>query len=160
MAGLGIEIRLDFRGQSPSSRESVVVGVDKIISRRLDDAVKRIQRKWPVDTGLSKRSFKLIRKAALVYELTNPATVGERSRLKGHNTKRPNDKYAGYVRRAGTTTPLRLTLVPQELGKARDAIRQDLERQLPKLLQQSIARASRSTANMRRTASRLGRIRL
>lgn len=167
MAGLGIEIRLDYKDAVPTTRESVVTASDRIIVKRLNDAVKRIQRKWPVVTGLSRRSFKLIRRAALVYELENAATVGERATLppfrkdgKPRKVKNPNDKYAGFVREKGGGRRLTVTIVRPELKKARDAIRQDLERQLPKLLQQSIARASRSTANMRRTAARLGRIRL
>lgn len=159
MAGLGINIRADFRRERIGGRESVKIAVDKIIKTRLGQAVERIQRKWPVDTGLSKRSFKLVRRAELLYELVNDATVGERARLKGTTSRTPNNKYAGYVRRRKGAPLLTQDLVKPQLDKATDQIREDITKQLPALLRQSVVRAT-STANIRRTTSRLGRIRI
>ena len=159
MAGLGINIRADFRRERIGGRESVKIAVDKIIRKRLDQAVVRIQRKWPVDTGLSKRSFKLIRRSELLYELVNDATVGEQARLKGHNSSNPTAKYAGYVRRRKGGPLLTNSLVKPELDKATDQIRKDITERLPALLRSSVVRAT-STANIRRTTSRLGRIRI
>jgi len=159
MAGLGINVRMDFRRERIGSRESVSIAVDKIIRKRLDQAIVRIQRKWPVDTELSKRSFKLIRRKELLYEIVNDATVGERARLKGHNSRTPNNKYAGYVRRRKGAPLLTDDLVKPQLDIAADQIRADITKQLPALLRRSVVQAT-STANMRRTSTRLGRIKI
>ena len=159
MAGLGINIGADFRRERIGGRESVKIAVDKIIRKRLDQAVIRIQRKWPVVTGLSKRSFNLVRRAELLYELVNDATVGERARILGESTKSPSDKYSGHIRRKGNGPLLTTVIVKPELSKATDQIRADITKQLPALLRRSVVQAT-STANMRRTSTRLGRIKI
>lgn len=145
MAGLGLSINI--RIASPSSRDSVRSFADKVMARRLDQAVKRIQARWPVDTGLSKASFKLVKLSDLRYRLENEAS--QRGR-----------KYAGYVHRKGNPTPLRLTLIPAELQRAEEQIAEDLEQGLPTAIRNDIRRLARSSAGFRSLNNRLGRIRL
>lgn len=142
---LAINITLRFR--APSSRETVVDFASRVIERRLNQAVKRIQAKWPVDTGLSKRSFVVVKKSALRFAIEN-------------NAARRGREYAGYVHRKGNPTPLRLTLIPAELAIAQKQIQDDLESGLPAVVADSIRRAARSSASFRNLDSRLGRFRL
>lgn len=145
MAGLGLSITV--RIAAPSSRESVKTVADRIMRKRLDEAVKRIQARWPIDTGLSKRSFKIVRVAQLRYRLDNDAA-------------RKGRKYAGYVHRSGNPTPLRLTLIPRELQRAQEQIAEDLEGEIPNAIRDDIRRLARSSASFRALNNRLGRIRL
>lgn len=142
---LAINITLRFR--SPSSRETVTDFASRVIEKRLTQAMKRIQAQWPVDTGLSKRSFTLVKRSPLLFALVN-------------NAARRGREYAGYVHRKGNRTPLRLTLIPSELAVAQQQIDEDLRAGLPSVVRDAIRRTARSSAAYRSIDSRLGRFRL
>lgn len=143
--GLAIAITLRFR--APSTAETVRTASERIIEHRLGQAVKRIQSRWPVDTGLSKASFRVVRNGPLRYVLENQAA-------------RRGREYAGYVHRRGDPTPLRLTLIPRELATAQSQIADDMATQLPGVIANSVRRLAADSAQFRVLNNRLGRIRL
>lgn len=87
--------------------------VSRIIQDRLQEAVLRIRRYWPIDTGRSWQAWNVRRLSALTFVVENQASsdYGE---------------YAGYVHRRGETRPLIETLIPDDIQQAAREIRVDI----------------------------------
>lgn len=89
-------------------RPQIEGAVEAVLADESSKATERIRVAWPVDTGLSKALWEFLRIGPLSYVIQNRAF------------------YAGWVHRKGQPTPLRLTLVREEIDFARLAIAERL----------------------------------
>lgn len=81
---------------------------DYAIATETTAAVKRIQARWPVDTGFSRSRWRRLKYGPLQYAIVNDAS------------------YAEYVHRKGQTAPLAASLVPAEIETAVTRIKRRL----------------------------------
>jgi hypothetical protein len=93
-------------GQQAAIRSLVSLGavtlqqVDYAIATEATSAVRRIQTRWPVDTGFSRARWRRLKLGVADYAVANDAN------------------YAGHVHRKGESTPLADSLVPAEIAVA------------------------------------------
>ena len=112
MAGRGIRVEVDTGDIGVSPEKQFVAVADAIMFDRLQEALLRIKRLWPIDTGRSFAAWALIRTAAMRYSILNQA----RTRF---------GEYAGWVHRKGSTAILADTMVVDEIDQAIIDIRTD-----------------------------------
>ena len=110
--GRGIRVEVDTGDIGASPEKQFVAVADAIMFDRLQEALLRIKRLWPIDTGRSFAAWALIRTATMRYAILNQA-----------RTK--YGEYAGYVHRKGSNTILADTMVPDEINQAIIDIRTD-----------------------------------
>lgn len=99
--------------------------IDSLVAEEASALVERIRARWPVDTGFSKALWSLARVGRMDFAVVNRAV------------------YAGYVHRAGETTPLVDTMVVAEIQRTIARIERRVKALLPDARGLSLGRAAR-----------------
>lgn len=87
--------------------------VHRIMQDRLQEALLRIKRYWPIRTGRSFQAWNIYSPKLMAWVISNQASsdYGE---------------YAGYVHRKGEKTPLIDTLIPKDIAQAAREIKTEI----------------------------------